>query len=114
MSRGIRSLSHTKHSINSIDWDFFLVSDKVYKAKLGKDSAALCFFDKKQVYFCKSEFSIRTIIHELIHCLVETHNLQSAELSEDQFEEFMCELCSNYYYKIGLWADEIFEKLHKS
>lgn len=112
MSR-IRSLNSTKHLINSVEWTFVLLSDNVYKAKMGKDSSAICIFDKKTVYFCKSDFSIRTILHELIHCLVETHNLTSSQLDSDQFEEFMCELLANYYYKLGLWADEIFDRLHK-
>ena len=113
MSNRIRSLSSTHYTINSVEWTFVLLSDKIYKEKMGKDSSAICIFDKKTVYFCNSDFSIRTILHELIHCIVETHNLTSSQLNSDQFEEFMAELIANYYYKLGLWADEIFDKLHK-
>jgi uncharacterized protein (DUF2164 family) len=109
----IKYISTTKYSINGVEWELFLLSDTTYKNKMGKDSAAICFFKDKQVYFYKSEFTPRTIMHEILHCLVESHNLQSAHLSPSQFEEFMCELLSSYYYKLGLWSDEIYNLLKK-
>jgi uncharacterized protein (DUF2164 family) len=81
--------------------------------EFGDDSAAICLTEKKQVYIQKNELTPKTIMHELIHCLVEEHNLTSANLSNEQFEEFICELVSNNYYNLGNWTSELFHKLHR-
>lgn len=77
-------------------WKIVVRSDKVHNAK-HPNSHAVAVLEDRRIYVRRSSLDIETITHELVHAY--SHELSLVEIgldTEDQFEEFFCELFAKY------------------
>lgn len=99
--------------IRDVQWTAVVYTPKTYIKKFGADSRAICEFEKKKMSFRKDKLDFQTVIHEIVHALVDTSHTHSAELNNDQFEEVICDLVGEHIFDIFRWSLEVYNFISK-
>ena len=94
-------------TIKGLEWKFYIQTDITYRKNHGKDSDAVTYTHDREVYFNKSRLLPGVIRHELIHVMVASSGVNSANLDVEQMEE----LCAEIYESHGPEMSAIVDKL---
>jgi hypothetical protein len=99
--------------IKGRDWEFILLSDKVFDKMHNEDDgsrAGITMPNQYQCHFRKSDWSLKDIRHELGHALYHMCLTSSSDLTPEQVEETMCQIIGEHTPEIMMWCDRISEK----
>ena len=101
-----------KVKIKHETWTFKLVSEKTLNKHFGDDWAA-AFVEPKnhRAYFCKEDFSIDIVRHELWHVFFSHTYTDSATLDAAQVEEVSADLFAAQGKEMWELADFIYKSL---
>ena len=76
--------------------------------KILPDCEAFVQFQRKEIRFNEEDHSLAIIIHELIHCYIQsTYIKELTDLDKSDFEEVVCEVVSNNYVKLYNMAKKV-------
>ena len=95
--------------VKGVDWHLKLISDASYKRRMGSNSEAATLTKTREVLFHPKGLSMNTIKHELFHCLIDSSDTYSMEMSLDNFEELCAVTMATYNLQIELWANQIMD-----
>lgn len=76
-------------------WRIVVRSDKVHNEKF-PDTHAVAVLDDRKIYIRKSSVTLETVAHELVHALTYELSFTELQLSDDQVEDFFCEMFAKY------------------
>ncbi len=109
-------------TFNDDAWEAFLVTEEEFK-ELDKeiseatgddleedDAIAMVLTKKNCLFLTEGNIDIQTIGHELYHMYVHYFNLNSADLTVDQFEEVNAEFIGHHIDKFIKIRDELYRK----
>lgn len=96
-------------NILDVTWTFRVISDSAFTKKYGKNTEAVTLADESQVDFRRSRVLPRLIRHELLHVLVASSNVNSAQLTRHQFEELLCEITETHHHRINMITEQLLE-----
>lgn len=103
-----------KLNIRGRKWTIKVLPSKEFIKTHGKSTGAITRFKFRDIIFDKTELTIQTIIHELIHAYMSESHLQSAtRLKVIDYEEIVCETLSEYIYEILRQAEYINSKFNR-
>ncbi len=105
-------MDYFKTVIKGDNWNFYLVEDDDNVVADSED-AAVCEFDKKEVYFRRTEIDIINVRHEVWHIYIGYCYLQTASLDSAAFEEITAELYAHEGEHISSKSKEILSNLLK-
>ena len=85
---------------------------KVAETPEAGNTEAITVAASREIYFSKSDFSWRVVVHELVHAHLDILGTNSAgeHLSIDAYEEQVCELLSNYHGEIFWVCSQIYKE----
>lgn len=99
-------------NIRGRDWKFSLISplkfDKLHNQDGDKMRCGVTIIPSYEVHF--KEWSMVDIRHELCHILYAMNRGETANPTQDQVEETMCQLVAYHHSDMGVWADRIAER----
>lgn len=99
------------HTINDDVWTFVLVTEEeALEMDDGLGYAAMTDTKEKYMYITESNVSRGVVTHELFHLYVSYFNLNSADITVDQFEEIVAEFLENNLDKFCKTVNKLLKK----
>jgi len=87
------------------DWTISILSKKEFKKRF-EDCSAVTLTDERKIFIKEDSVNKLFIVHELTHAVSYYTCREELELTQDQFEEYMCDF-------IALHGEEIFKLAEK-
>lgn len=100
-----------KIKVGDTNWEVILQYKTQFEEQHGQDCVALTDKTSKEMFFCKDNVTLDTIIHELFHAYMELTLTSSAGLSGPQVEEVAAELVSKYGFILLKQAKQLYNQL---
>ena len=103
--------TYFKQQFNEDDWVIYLIDDDD-NIIADEDAGAETDFEKKEIYFRKSDLTLEIVMHELWHVYFGYCYLRHTEnIGLNDLEEITCALFAAKGQKIITRSEEIFQKL---
>lgn len=100
-------------TIKGLDWKIYVQTPSAYKRQHGSDSAAITYYDDREVFFKTDHLKFGSCMHELLHALVYSSGTISTGMSGDQMEELILGLLEEHYFEIGDWTRKVLDYVAK-
>ncbi len=101
-----KPIKRTFVQIKDETWHCFLWRDKDYSEVHGADSEAITYTTEKEIHLNRSDFSLQTVCHELVHAYwVNLHLEDTVSMEIGKIEEIVASLIGANI--IGLYQDSI-------
>ena len=105
-------MDYFKRVIYDDDWTFYL-SAEGDNVIIDEGSEAETDFEKKEIYFRKSDLKLTTVTHEIYHLYYAYTFTNTAELNNVQMEEVAAELFSYRAENILKLSKDVYSELLK-
>lgn len=101
-------------TIKGTKWSYRLLPPNVYEKKHGDDSLAITDTKTHCIDFRSDRVEIGLVRHELLHVVVNSLCVGSADLSAHQMEEVAAEILQYHWEDLDAWSSRIYSSLKKA
>lgn len=99
-----------KISVLGYDWNILVLPKKDFKRRFGKITA-ITLLDTNEVYFRSDRLNLLNVRHEITHAFLKYTCIDELNLSQQQFEEFMCDFTGVHAETVLRLSDQILKEL---